>query len=76
LRRAAHPFRGPFIASYWAGNESVRRVRETVSDARRPAFIAYLFGQAHSPESLEMFSARLGKDRQMDATGAQPGADA
>jgi hypothetical protein len=65
LRRAAHPFRGPFIASYWAGNESVRRVRETVSDARRPAFIAYLFGQAHSPESLEMFSARL----------SQPGAE-
>ena len=62
LRRAAHPFRGPFIASYWAGNESVRRVRESVSEARRPAFIAYLFGQAHSPESLEMFGARLPRD--------------
>jgi hypothetical protein len=62
LRLAAHPFRGPFIASYWAGNESVRRVRESVSDARRPAFIAYLFGQAHSPESLEMFPSRLPRE--------------
>jgi hypothetical protein len=43
-----------------------------VSEARRPAFIAYLFGQAHSPESLEMFPARLPKDssREMEpATG-------
>lgn len=55
LRMAAHPFRGPFIASYWAGNESVRRVRERVAAAQRPGFLAYLYGQVHSPESLEMF---------------------
>ena len=55
LRMAAHPFRGPFIASYYAGNESVRRVRERVGDGERDAFIHYLYGQAHSPESLEMF---------------------
>ncbi len=55
LRMAAHPFRGPFIASYWAGNESVRRVRERVSADRRGDFHLYLYGQVHSPQSLEMF---------------------
>jgi hypothetical protein len=55
LRMAAHPFRGPFIASYWAGDESVRRVRERVDEASRPAFLAYLYGQVQSPQSLEMF---------------------
>jgi hypothetical protein len=55
LRMASHPFRGPFIASYHAGNESVRRVRERVSPAERRDFIHYLYGQVHSPESLEMF---------------------
>lgn len=56
LRMAAHPFRGPFIASYWAGNESVRRVRERVPAGQRPSFMTYLYGRVHSPESLEMFS--------------------
>ena len=70
LRLAAHPFRGPFIASYWAGNESVRRVRESLSDARRPAFIAYLFGQAHSPESLAMFPSRFPKDLSLEVEQA------
>jgi hypothetical protein len=57
LRMARHPFRGPFIASYYAGNESVRRVRERVTPAERPAFHHYLYGRVHSPESLEMFAA-------------------
>ena len=55
LRMASHPFRGPFIASYYAGNESVRRVRERIAPAEREAFVHYLYGQVHSPESLEMF---------------------
>jgi hypothetical protein len=55
LRMAAHPFRGPFIASYWAGNESVRRVRERATPKTRDAFHAWLYGHAQSPESLEMF---------------------
>lgn len=59
LRMARHPFRGPFIASYHAGNESVRRVRERVRPADRPAFIATLYGHVHSPESLEMFAPEL-----------------
>lgn len=55
LRTAAHPFKGPFAASFWAGNETVRRVRERVPDARRSEFIRMLFGRAHSPQSLEMY---------------------
>ena len=55
LRSAAHPFKGPFAASFWAGNAAVRRVRERVSDANRPEFMRFLFGRAHSPQSLEMF---------------------
>ncbi len=57
LRSAAHPFKGPFAASFWAGNEAVRRVRERVPDAGRPDFIRYLYGRAHSPQSLEMYQA-------------------
>ncbi len=55
LRMAAHPFRGPFISSYWAGNEVVRKVRERVTEAERPAFIKALYSYANSPESLSMF---------------------
>lgn len=55
LRMAAHPFRGPFISSYWAGNEVVRRVRERVTEAQRPAFLEALYFNANSPKSLEMF---------------------
>jgi hypothetical protein len=57
LRFASHPFRGPFIASYFAGNEAVRTVRERVADADRAAFTAHLLGQAHSPASLALFAA-------------------
>ena len=56
LRTAAHPVKGPFIASYWAGSEAVRRLRERVSDAQRPDFLRALYGRAHSPQSLEMFT--------------------
>jgi hypothetical protein len=55
LRMAAHPFRGPFISSYWAGNEVVRKVRERVTEADRSAFIKALYSYANSPESLSMF---------------------
>ena len=57
LRSAAHPFKGPFAASFWAGNDVVRRVRERVSEADRPNFIRYLYGRAHSPQSLEMYQS-------------------
>ncbi|WP_426167591.1 hypothetical protein [Sandarakinorhabdus sp. DWP1-3-1] len=57
IRMARHPFRGPFIASYYAGNEAVRRVRTRVAPADRAAFVHYLYGRVHSPESLQMFAA-------------------
>jgi hypothetical protein len=57
LRMAAHPFRGAFIASYWAGARSVRRVFERITPADFARFVDYLYGNAHSPQSLEMFEA-------------------
>lgn len=55
LRMAAHPFRGPFISSYWTGNEAVRQVRERVTPEQRPAFIEALYHRPQSPASLAMF---------------------
>jgi hypothetical protein len=55
LRMATHPFRGPFISSYWAGNECVRRVRERVTMAQWPQFLDALYFNANSPQSLELF---------------------
>ena len=57
LRMAAHPFRGPFIASYWAGNEAVRKVRERIRPDQKRDFLVALFGRAQSPRSLAMFPA-------------------
>ena len=54
LRFAQHPFRGPFIASYWFGDEAVREVRER-SEGQGEAFIAFLYGQMNTPTSLRMF---------------------
>lgn len=57
LRMASDPVRGPFISSYWAGKESVRRVRERVTKAQWPDFLFARLGRAQSPASLEMFPA-------------------
>jgi len=56
LKMAAHPFRGAFIASYWAGARAVRQVLERTAPADFPRFVDYLYGNAHSPQSLGMFS--------------------
>jgi hypothetical protein len=56
LRMASHPFRGAFIASYWAGARAVQRVMERVPQEDFPRFIEYLYANAHSPQSLEMYS--------------------
>jgi hypothetical protein len=56
LKMAAHPFRGAFIASYWAGARAVRRVFERTAPADFARFVDYLYGHAHSPQSLEMFA--------------------
>lgn len=55
LRLASHPSRGPFITAYWAGDESVRRVRERLTPDQWPDFLVQLYGRAQSPQSLEMF---------------------
>ncbi len=56
IRFARHPFRGPFIASYWFGDEAVREVRErSQRQGQKDAFIAFLYGQMNTPESLRMF---------------------
>ncbi|ULH17540.1 hypothetical protein MF271_21035 (plasmid) [Deinococcus sp. KNUC1210] len=57
IRFASYSFRGPFIASYWFGDEAVREVRERVTPEQRSAFIEFLYGQMHSPRSLRMFGA-------------------
>jgi hypothetical protein len=57
LRFAAHPFRGPFIASYWFGDEAVREVRERAGREKRQEFVQFLYGQMHTPTSLRMFQA-------------------
>jgi len=57
LRFARHPFRGPFIASYWYGDEAVREVRERVAPERRAAFLRFLYQGVHTPASLRRFEA-------------------
>lgn len=57
IRFASYSFRGPFIASYWHGDEAVRTVRERVGEEGRPAFIRTLYGEMHSPRSLLTFRA-------------------
>ncbi|GHF42862.1 hypothetical protein HNQ07_002065 [Deinococcus metalli] len=57
IRFASYSFRGPFIASYWHGDEAVRTVRERIRPDQRAAFIETLYGQMHSPRSLMMFQA-------------------
>jgi hypothetical protein len=56
LRFAAHPFRGPFIASYWFGDEAVREVRERTPKDRFQAFVGELYGHLNTPASLRMFN--------------------
>jgi hypothetical protein len=60
VRFARHPFRGPFIASYWFGDEAVRTVRERATGDRRPAFLAYLYGRSNSVQSLLSFEPVTG----------------
>ncbi len=49
---AQHPFRGPFLASYWYGNETVKSLRESLGGAGRKALVAQLYEGVHSLDSL------------------------
>jgi hypothetical protein len=59
LRMSAHPFRGPFIASYWAGDASVRRLRERCHPDRRAELLTALYDHVQSPQSLELVGEAL-----------------
>jgi hypothetical protein len=54
-KMAMHPFRGPFLGSYWFGCEAVREVRSRTPAEAMPAFISFLYRQVNSPESLRQF---------------------
>lgn len=55
MRFIAAPQRGALIWSYWHGESSVTPLWERVPPARRPAFLRYLYGRMHSPQSLALF---------------------
>lgn len=55
LRFAAHPFRGPFIASYWFGDQAVREARERAGK-RQAEFVRFLYGTMNSVESMRMWA--------------------
>lgn len=51
----AAPQRAALIWSYWWGEASVAPVWDRLPPARRPAFLPYLYGRMHSPQSVAMF---------------------
>ncbi len=50
---AQHPFRAPFLASYWFGNETVKSLREA-GTTDRAALVGALFRDVHSIDSLQL----------------------
>ena len=55
LLLAKHPFRGPFVSSYWTGSEAVGEVWDRLDTDGRARFIPFLCGQLQSPASVRMF---------------------
>jgi len=55
--QAKHPFRGPFNASYYFGNQAVRAVRLRTGPEKYDEFIRYLYGNMHSLEGFVSFQA-------------------
>jgi hypothetical protein len=49
------PSRAALIWSYWWGVQAVAPAWEEVPEARRPAFIEYLYGRMHSIRTVGMF---------------------
>ena len=52
----AAPERCALIWSYWHGESSVTPVWQRVSEASQTAFLRYLYGRLHSPQSVAMFT--------------------
>ncbi len=52
ITQAKHPYRGPFNASYYFGNQAVRALRLRTGKADYPDFIQFLYGRIHSLDSF------------------------
>lgn len=50
------PSRAVLIWSYWWGEPTVSEAWREIDDARRPAFLRYLYGRMHSNRSVRMFA--------------------
>ena len=55
MRFIAAPQRCALIWSYWWGEASVAPLWERVDPDRRAAFLRFLYGRMHSPQSVAMF---------------------
>jgi hypothetical protein len=56
MRFIMAPQRCALIWSYWWGEASVAPVWERVAPGQRPAFLRFLYGRMHSPQSVAMFA--------------------
>lgn len=56
MRFIMAPQRCALIWSYWRGEASVAAVWERVEPERRPAFLRFLYGRMHSPQSVAVFA--------------------
>jgi hypothetical protein len=56
MRFIAAPQRCALIWSYWWGEAAVAPAWERVEPAQRPAFLRFLYGRMHSPQSVAMFA--------------------
>jgi hypothetical protein len=56
MRFIAAPHRCALIWSYWQGEPSVTPVWERIPQPRRGAFLRFLYGRMHSPQSVASFA--------------------
>jgi hypothetical protein len=59
LRFITHPFRAPFIYSYWRGKEKVRRVYRQIPEKNKQHFFRYLYGHMHSLDTVEQYLCQI-----------------
>lgn len=55
LRFITHPFRAPFIYSYWRGNEAVHEVFKLVPSSERSRFYQFLYKNMLSADTVKQF---------------------
>ncbi|MBA3943872.1 MAG: hypothetical protein H0X37_04840 [Herpetosiphonaceae bacterium] len=56
MRFIAAPQRSALIWSYWWGEASVTPVWRALAPPQRPAFLRFLYGRMHSPQSVALFA--------------------